>query len=138
MRPFAKRNVMTPPKSSSTTGLDRAAVLLSGLCLLHCLAVPFAIIFGPLLSQWLVSSETQVHWLLLALALPISAIALARGYSRHHSTLTLLLGGMGLTLMFIGVSHLIGESWEIALTAIGVSSLLVAHIRNLLGAHQHE
>ena len=79
-----------------------------------------------------------MHWLLLALALPISAIALARGYSRHHSILTLLLGGMGLALMFIGVSHVIGETWEIALTVTGVSSLLVAHIRNLLGAHQHE
>ena len=138
MRPFAKRNAMTPPKSSSTTGLDRAAVLLSGLCLLHCLAVPFAIIFGPLLSQWLVNSETQVHWLLLALALPISAVALARGYRRHHSVLTLLLGGVGLTLMFIGVSHVIGETWEVALTVVGVSSLLIAHIRNLLGAHQHD
>ena len=79
---------MTPSKPPSTTGLDRAAVLLSGLCLLHCLAVPFALVFGPLIGQWLTNSETEVHWLLLALAVPISAVALLRGYKRHHSPLT--------------------------------------------------
>jgi hypothetical protein len=137
MRPFAKRNAMTPPKPPSSSGLDRFAVVLSGLCLLHCLAVPFAILLGPMLGQWLTHSETEVHWLLLALALPISAVALSRGYSRHHSPLTLVLGAAGLALMFIGVSHVIGEDWEIILTVAGVSSLLLAHIRNMLGSHRH-
>lgn len=135
MRPFEKRNVMTPTKQSSTNGLDRAAVVLSGLCLLHCLAVPFALVFGPMLGQWLLNRETEVHWLLLALALPISAIALGRGYSRHRSPLTLVLGGVGLVLMFVGASHFFGAQWEVLLTVIGVSTLMVAHVRNMLGAH---
>ena len=137
MRPFAKRNAMTPPKPSSTTGLDRAAVLLSGLCLVHCLAVPFAVVLGPLAGQWLMDSETQVHWILLTLALPISVVALARGYRRHHNSVTITLGAVGLTFMFVGVSHVIGEDWEIILTVIGVSSLLMAHVRNMLGVHRH-
>ena len=135
MRPFAKRNAMTSTKQPSTTGLDRAAVLLSGLCLVHCLAVPFALMFGPLLGQWLLDSETEVHWILLALALPISAIALGRGYIRHHSWLTLVLGGVGLLFMFVGAAHLFGAQWEVLLTVVGVSTLLLAHIRNMVAAH---
>lgn len=138
MRPLAKRNAMNPFKSSTNTGLDRIAVFLSSLCLLHCLALPFALLLGPLLGDWLQSSETQVHWLLLALALPVSAIALWRGFLKHHSQLTLGLGSIGLLLMFVGVSHLIGEQWEVILTVTGVSALLVAHVRNMMGKHSHD
>ena len=130
---------MTASKTPSTTGLDRFAVLLSGLCLLHCLAIPFALLLGPLLGQWLISSESQTHWLLLALAIPVSALALGRGYMRHRSQLTLALGVVGLMLMFLGVSHLIDEDWEVILTVIGVSGVLWAHIRNMArAAHNHE
>ena len=117
--------------------LDRAAVFLSSLCLLHCMAIPFALLLGPITSRWLTSNETPTHWILLALALPISVIALWRGFRRHHSRFTLVLGLLGLLLMFIGVSHLLGESWEIALTVVGVIALLIAHVRNMLGGHSH-
>jgi len=126
-----------PSKNSLTSGLDRAAVFLSGLCLLHCLAVPFALLFGPVLGHWLSTTETQVHWWLLATALPVSVFALARGYQRYPSKLTLSLGAAGLVVMFVGVSHIFNEDWEVLLTAIGVSSLLAAHIRNLRSAHSH-
>jgi len=43
----------------------------------------------------------------------------------------------GLALMFAGVSHLLGEAWEVALTVAGVSILMLAHVRNLLGVHRH-
>ena len=143
MRPFAKRNAMNTPESSTLQDepaqrLDRAAVFLSSLCLLHCLAIPFALLLGPLSGQWLVDSETPVHWLLLAMALPISMVALWRGFRRHHSGLTLSLGVSGLALMFVGVSHFFGDSWEITFTVIGVTALLVAHVRNMLGQHRHD
>ena len=126
---------MTSSKSNSSVGLDRFAVFLSGLCLIHCLAVPFALVLGPLAGDWLIESETQVHWILLALASPISALALWRGYRNHHARTTLSLGCIGLVLMFFGVSHFIGEDWEVLLTATGVSALMIAHIRNILGNH---
>lgn len=141
MRPFAKRkrynDPMPPLKMQPTTGLDRTAVFLSGLCLLHCLAIPFALLLGPLLGPWLVNTETNVHWGLLAVAAPISAAALWRGLQRHHSRLTLVLGAVGLLLMFLGVSHLFGATLEVLLTVVGVALLLVAHARNMLGTHRH-
>jgi hypothetical protein len=128
---------MTPPKNTTTNSLDRVAVFLSGLCLLHCLAIPFAVLLGPLLSGWLNHSETRVHWALLLLAIPISALALWRGYQRHSSALTLMMGAIGLTLMFVAVTHWFGEQMEIALTVIGVTLLMIAHIRNMRSGHQH-
>jgi len=129
---------MSLQKPPTTTRLDRAAVFLSGLCLLHCLAIPFALLLGPVLSQWLASSESQVHWILLALALPISGIALGRGYRKHPSLLTLVLGAIGLIFMLLGVSHILGEAYEIALTVIGVAMLLAAHLRNMTAGHDHD
>ena len=128
---------MSQQKSPTTNRLDRAAVFLSGLCLLHCLAVPFALLLGPALGQWLDSSESQVHWVLLALALPISGIALWRGYVKNPSPLTLALGGFGLAFMLLGVSHVFGDAYEIAFTVIGVVMLLSAHLRNMTAGHTH-
>ena len=124
-------------RSKSSNLLDRGAIALSGLCLLHCLTLPFALLFGQWLGNWLLQTETEVHWLLLALAVPISAVALLRGYRRHHSQITVALGAAGLTLMFIGVSQIFGEDFEIAFTVTGVSAVLIAHLRNIFGQHEH-
>jgi len=90
----------------------------------------------PSVHSWLAATETMSHWLLLAFAVPISVLALWRGYQSAKSILTLVLGGAGLTLMFLAVIHVLGESWEIPLTVVGVLLVLFAHIRNLTH-HQH-
>lgn len=123
----------TPPSQ----GLDRLAIFLSGLCLLHCLAIPIAVLAAPLLGQWLDHTETSVHWALLAGAVPLSAVALWRGYLRHHQRYILVLGAVGLALMLIAVMHLFGPEAEIILTVVGVSILLLAHVRNLVAQHKH-
>lgn len=130
MRPKTKPYVLKDPQ------LDRVAIFLSGLCLVHCLAIPVTLLLGSVFSDWLVETETNVHWILLALAAPTSVWALGRGFRAHRSQLTLSLGMGGLLIMFVGVSHIAGEAWEIALTLIGVTGVLIAHIRNAL-ARQH-
>ncbi len=121
------------PREHGVRSLDKFAITLSGLCLVHCLAVPFALFFGPFLGGWLSASETTVHWILLGLAAPSSAVALSRGYIKHRSAVTLILGILGIGLMFVGVSHWYGD--EVLLTVCGVTMLLVAHVRNLTQAH---
>ena len=49
----------------------------------------------------------MVHWLLLAPAVPASIDSLCFGYRRHRYLVGLVIGGVGLSLMFIYVSHLI-------------------------------
>ena len=123
--------------SNDQTRLDRAAIWLSGLCLIHCLAVPVAFLLAPSLSAWLDATETQTHWLLFGLAVPISGIALFRGYRRQANALTISLGILGLVLMLLGVTHIFGEDLEIILTTAGVVLVMVAHLRNLHAGHAH-
>ena len=97
---------------------------LSGLCLVHCLAFPLAVLLAPTLANWLGATETMTHWILFGIALPISAVALTRGYQRLHSGLTLVLGYTGLALMLFAVSQRIfGSELEVLLTVIGVSAV---------------
>lgn len=117
--------------------IDRAAIWLSGLCLLHCLAVPLAFLLTPTFSAWLDATETQTHWALFGLAVPLSTIALYRGYQRQPNLLTVALGLVGLSLMLLGVTHLLGDNLEITLTTAGVILVMVAHLRNLHAGHEH-
>ena len=123
--------------STDHTRLDKAAIWLSSLCLIHCLSVPLAFLLAPSVSGWLDATETQTHWLLFGLAVPISGVALYRGYRREPNTLTVSTGVVGLTLMLLAVLHLLGEEFEIALTTLGVVLVMVAHIRNLHAGHDH-
>lgn len=133
--PFIR--ALTLDSSTDQTRLDKAAIWLSGLCLLHCLSVPLAFLLAPSLSSWLDATETQTHWLLFGLAVPISSVALYRGYLREPNLLTVSTGVLGLILMLLAVLHLLGEELEIVLTTLGVVLVMVAHIRNLHVGHDH-
>ena len=126
---------MTATKLQPNPYLDRAAMWLSGLCLVHCLALPLAILLAPTLSHWVEATETTTHWILFGIAIPISLVAFVQGYRRLRSNLTLLLGGLGLLLMLVAVSHVFGRELEVVLTVVGVTAVMFAHLRNLTG-HQ--
>ena len=108
---------------------------LSGLCLVHCLALPLAMLLAPTLSHWVEATETTTHWILFGIVIPISLVAFVQGYRRLRSNLTLLLGGLGLLLMLVAVSHVFGRELEVVLTVVGVTAVMFAHLRNLAG-HQ--
>lgn len=113
-------------------GIDRAGVLLSGLCLIHCLAGLVLVTFlglggGTLLApQW--------HEVGLALALVIGTIGLGLGLLRHRDAGNLALGATGLALMGLALRAGHGLN-EALLTMAGVSLVAVAHIRNLRRGH---
>lgn len=111
--------------------LDRAAIWLSGICLVHCLIIPFAVLALPVIGDHLLGSETMVHWLLLSPAVPVSIASLWFGYRRHDYLPGLLIGACGLSMMFVGVSHLIERTYEIPLTVAGVVLVTIAHGLNM-------
>src|SRR3546814_5417497 len=63
-------------------GADRAAMTLSGLCLVHCLAGIVLFSTFTVLGDVLVSP--LVHEIGLGIAIVLAAWALGRGYLRHH------------------------------------------------------
>lgn len=108
--------------------LDRFGVLLSGLCMLHCLAGMLLVAGLGLGGQFLLAPV--IHRVGLALALAVGAITLVIGVVRHRDPRPLQIGSVGLTLMAIAL--FVGHGLEEALlTVAGVSLLGWAHWRNL-------
>jgi hypothetical protein len=108
--------------------LDKSAMLLSALCLVHCLA-------GSLLLTMLAASGGllghDVHVVGLLLALPLAAIALWRGIAVHGRWVVGVLGATGIALMAASLLINHGGLAEIALSIVGVCLLASAHLWNL-------
>ncbi|OYX93774.1 MAG: hypothetical protein B7X90_16115 [Novosphingobium sp. 17-62-19] len=108
--------------------LDRFGVILSGLCLLHCVAGVFLVgMFG---IGGAVLLDPDWHRWGLAFALVIGALTIGLGALRHGRFLPLAVGGTGLALMggAVAVGH--GDE-EVVLTVIGVVLVAVAHVINI-------
>ncbi len=113
--------------------LDRSALTLSGLCLVHCLAgsvlLAVASVGGGFFSH-------ELHAVGLALALPLAVFALWRGARRHGRRAVLVLGGCGVSLMAASLAVGHGSS-ETMLSVTGVSLLAAAHLLNLRWSRNH-
>ena len=106
--------------------LDASAIGLSGLCLAHCLALPVATAFLPLLGTW--AEAEWVHLAFLAAAVPISTVALVRsGGWRAPVVLGLALIGIGL---LVSGALFANEGAELAMTVAGGLALAMAHTLN--------
>lgn len=110
--------------------LDRTAVLLSGLCLLHCLALPFLILGTPF-----VAALAGSHWHapMLLLVVPVSVFAIVMGYRRHGNRAIVVAAAVGLLLLvFAGtVAHeTLGATVDRTLTVIASLLLAAVHWRN--------
>ena len=108
--------------------LDKSAMTLSALCLVHCLA-------GTLLLTMFAASGAflghDVHLVGLMVALPLAAVALWRGIAVHHRIGVGVLGATGIALMAASLLVGHGGGLEIGLSVVGVSLLGAAHLWNL-------
>ncbi len=116
--------------SGPSAVLDKLAVALSGLCLVHCLALPFAIALLPFLGQF---ADDHLHLQMLVVVIPVSVVALALGFRRHRHAGIVLAGAAGLIIITIGgtVAHNhFGIIADRALTIVGSLALAITHYRN--------
>ncbi len=108
---------------------DRFGMLASGLCLVHCLALPLLLI--PLFG--LEHQGDAFHRAMVVLVTLPVLLALIPGYLAHRHWRVLALGGLGLTLFGSGVlvfGPRYGESVELVLAVAGGVLLFGAHFRN--------
>ncbi|HIL84025.1 MAG TPA: MerC domain-containing protein [Pseudomonadales bacterium] len=133
------------PNNRGRKYMDTAAVVLSGVCMLHCLALPIALTILPIVNVTLLD-ESTFHLIMMAMILPISIIALTIGCRQHKDKLTLVLGTVGLGILTITAifgHDLLGLTGERIVTSIGGLILAAAHIQNYLCcrnddcAHEH-
>ena len=115
-----------------TSVLDRSAIGLSFLCVLHCLAVPLTLILMPSLAALPIADE-RVHLLLVLLVLPTSTVALTLGCRQHGHKHILAWGLTGIAILVLAAGlgeEFLGEYGEKILTVVGSVLVAVGHILN--------
>ncbi|MEO5972621.1 MAG: MerC domain-containing protein [Sphingomicrobium sp.] len=112
-------------------GLDRFAIGLSGLCLVHCLAT--AVLLGLVASAGGLLGSPLIHEVGLSLAMLLGAVALGTGVLNHGFMMPSAVGGLGLGVMAgaLGMPH---DGSEALFTVIGVGILALGHQLNRLAA----
>ena len=109
---------------------DKIAVGLSGLCLLHCLLLPFVVAVLPFLGQF---DDDHLHAEMLIFVIPVSVVALAVGFRRHGRVRVILAGTAGLTILTLGafiVHDLYGLFADRMMTVSGSMVLAYTHYQN--------
>ena len=115
-----------------TSVLDRSAIGLSFLCVLHCLAMPLTLILVPSLAALPIADE-RVHLLLVLLVLPTSTVALTLGCRQHGLKHILAWGLTGIVILVLAAGlgeEFLGEYGEKILTVVGSVLVAVGHILN--------
>ncbi|MDT8450383.1 MAG: MerC domain-containing protein [Wenzhouxiangellaceae bacterium] len=114
--------------------LDRLGIGISALCLVQCLAVPLALIFAPLASVGLFSHEA-FHLVLLAVIVPVGALAYTLGFLRHRNARMWIPAAIGFALLVVAAvleqGHWLHPVAIAFVTSAGGAALIVAHVMNM-------
>jgi hypothetical protein len=108
--------------------LDRAGIMLSGLCAVHCLLGIVLVTLLGIGGEALLSPS--IHRGGLAIAVLIGMVTLGLGALRHGRMAPLAIGGCGIALMAAGLAVPHGFP-EATLTVAGVALVAAGHLRNL-------
>jgi MerC mercury resistance protein len=111
--------------------LDRFAMALSGLCMVHCLATAVTLALLSAAGGFLGSHI--IHEVGLTLAMIMGAISLGRGILEHGYSMPSAVGGLGLGVM-AGALTLPHDGTEALYTVVGVGILALGHRLNLIAA----
>jgi hypothetical protein len=121
---------------------DQIAIALSGVCIVHCLAVPVLVAFLPLAAVSL-GSGSHFHSLMLWFVVPTSVVGFGLGLHAHRHIGIVVLGALGIAVL--AATALWGHTaWassvEVAVSVFGSLVLAVAHwlnFREVRRPHRH-
>lgn len=114
-------------KVGANGSMDRMAIALSGLCLVHCLAS--AIFVAMLASAGGLLLDPIIHEVGLTIAIGLGMLALGRGVVDHGFMMPSAVGGLGLGVM-AGSFSLHGDAMGTVYTMLGVAILALGHDLN--------
>jgi hypothetical protein len=112
--------------------LDRLAIGLSSLCLVHC--VLSAVLVTALASVGGALLHPEIHEIGLTLAMGLAAIALGRGVLEHGYAIPLWVGSLGLGVM-AGALTMGHSGHETVYSMIGVMIVALGHDLNRRAAN---
>lgn len=127
---------------------DRFAIMLSGICAIHCILLPIAASAMPLFVASIDHDhhlhDFVFHQAILLFILPVSIIALYTGFRTHQQVLPITIASIG--LLFLVTVALFAEKMiesgmmqhegETVLTVIGGATHAVGHILNVLATRK--
>lgn len=117
--------------------LDGISIWLSSICLIHCLTLPLITISIPFFGKYM---EGHFHSLMLFIVIPISIIALTKGYQNHKNIIIVIVGLFGGITVIIGatyVHYMSNYSSDTLVTISGSVLLALAHFFNNRSSHYH-
>ncbi|ESQ81256.1 MerC domain-containing protein [Asticcacaulis sp. YBE204] len=118
---------MAPDPDKPNTVMDLMAITLSGLCLAHCLLLPFAIAALPVLGQ--VAGSHVVHQVLILIAAPLSIWTLSRSKGWRKPGVAIL-AGLGLALLTGAAFIPVLIAHETLISVVGAMMVACAHYIN--------
>lgn len=107
--------------------IDRAAIGLSGLCLVHCIGTAVLVMVVASAGGLLV--DPRIHEAGLAVAILLGIVGIGRGAMEHGFLLPVAIGSLGLGAM-AGSLTLAHGFEEIAYSVLGVLVLALGHDLN--------
>jgi len=107
--------------------LDRLAIGLSGLCVVHCVTSAIAVVL--LTSAGGVFVDHRIHEVGLLLAIGLGIVALGMGIREHGFVMPAAVGALGIGMM-TGAITLEHDGSEIMYTILGVAVLALGHDLN--------
>ena len=117
--------------SIPTNRLDKLAIGLSGLCLVHCLGT--TVVLAVLASAGGMLGAPIIHEVGLSLAMLLGGLSLGKGIFDHGYTMPSAVGGLGLGVM-AGALTMPHDGTEAMYTVIGVAILALGHRLNVIAA----
>lgn len=127
LRPMTDAPTLTPILRPASRRWDRAGLLLSGLCAVHCLLMPLLLLVLPLHGAH--ALHDAWHPVTAALLIPVTLRAARRGDS--PSSAGLLWGGLALIGLGLVAHDLLDEIAGVGLTLVGSLFLIAGHRCNL-------
>jgi len=121
------------------TTLDKSAIGVSFLCLVHCLLLPAFIVLLPTVFATFLENEL-FHKVLVFCVIPLSIIALFMGCQKHKVWGILMLGFVGLVVLLFAAffgDMLFGEAGEKIGTLTGSLFIIISHYKNYRLCSKH-
>lgn len=120
---------------------DRAGLLFSVICCLHCMAIPFLLIFAPSVASYF--ENPLVHSLSILIIVPVGLYAFIKNLKVHSDKRPLFIGILGMAAILLGHfnhyfmmsehahHHYTLGTVEIVSSIIGGLALIAAHLLNI-------
>jgi hypothetical protein len=118
-------------KDSVGALLDTTGVVVSWLCVVHCIVLPFAVALLPLAGLSFLLDES-IELMIIAVSVAVAALGLLPGYFRQHGRLrAVILFAAGISLLGLGRAAFEDDlALEVVFLLCGAGLITTAHLIN--------